>query len=320
MTIRLGVVMDPINSIKPVKDSTLAILLAARDRGWSLHYMELPDLVLRDASLHTRIRSLEVADDPKDWYQLGEPREIPANDLDVILMRKDPPFDMEYIYATYLLETAEAAGVLVSNRPASIRDNNEKLFATRFPNCTPPLIVSRDPSLLREFYAAHKDVIFKPLDGMGGTMIFRVQAEDQNLNVILETLTDYGRRRIMGQSYIPEIRDGDTRILLIDGEPLPYGLLRVPKTGESRANLAAGGTALGRELTERDLFICAELGPSLRAQGLMFVGIDVIGDYLTEINVTCPTGIRELDRLFGLNIAGQYLDCLEQKLTERQQS
>lgn len=317
MTIRLGVVMDPISQINPAKDSTLAMLLAASRRGWDIHYMELPGLILRDGSLHVQTRALQVADDRKNWYQTGSPREIPAANLDIILMRKDPPFDMEYIYATYLLEVAEEAGVLVSNRPGSIRDNNEKLFATRFPSCTPPLVVSRDPEVLAAFYAAEGDVIFKPLDGMGGEMIFRVQKGDSNLNVILETLTSRGGRRIMAQRYIPEVSAGDTRILLIDGEPLPFGLARVPPEGENRGNLAAGGKGVGRELGERDRFICAEIGPRLRAAGLHFVGIDVIGDYLTEINVTCPTCIRELDQMYGLDIAGQYLDCLAAKLAER---
>lgn len=319
MTVHLGVVMDPVSGINPAKDSTLAILLAAGKRGWKLHYMELPDLILRGGSLFVRVRPLEVADDAQNWFRLGDAREIPAGELDIILMRKDPPFDMEYIYATYLLEVAEDAGVLVSNRPAHIRDNNEKLFATRFPDCTPPLIVSRDQGTLRDFYATHRDVIFKPLDGMGGAMIFRVQEGDQNLNVILETLTDRGRRRIMGQAYIPEIREGDKRILLVDGEAPSHALARVPPSGENRGNLATGGSPVGRELTERDRFICARVGPVLREKGLHLVGLDVIGDYLTEINVTCPTCLRELEAQHGLKIADRYLECLAQKLPQAKQ-
>ena len=314
MTQIVGVVMDPIHSINPKKDSTLAMLIAAQARGWILSYMEQSDLFIRNGEVWVRRRALSVSDNLDAWFSLGDESVVPATDFDVILMRKDPPFDMEFIYTTYLLERAEGNGTMVVNRPGSIRDCNEKLFATQFPQCCPPHVVSRDMSLLKEFYQEHDDVVFKPLDGMGGASIFRVKQDDPNLNVVLEVLTDNGSRQIMGQKYIPEIVEGDTRILLIDGKPIPYGLARVPKEGESRGNLAAGGQGIGRELLERDLWICEQVGPTLSQKGLVFVGIDVIGDYLTEINVTCPTCIRELDRIFDLDIAGQLMDCIAARL------
>ena len=314
MTQIVGVVMDPIHSINPKKDSTLAMLIAAQERGWILSYMEQSDLFIRNGEVWVRRRALSVSDNLDAWFSLGDESVVPATDFDVILMRKDPPFDMEFIYTTYLLERAEGNGTMVVNRPGSIRDCNEKLFATQFPQCCPPHVVSRDMSLLKEFYQEHDDVVFKPLDGMGGASIFRVKQDDPNLNVVLEVLTDNGSRQIMGQKYIPEIVEGDTRILLIDGKPIPYGLARVPKEGESRGNLAAGGQGIGRELLERDLWICEQVGATLSQKGLVFVGIDVIGDYLTEINVTCPTCIRELDRIFDLDIAGQLMDCIAARL------
>lgn len=311
---QIGVVMDPIQSIKPKKDSTLAMLLAAQRRGWKILYMEQHDLFLRDGEVHARTRPLEVEDDPAGWFRLGEERVVPAHSLPLILMRKDPPFDMEFVYMTYLLERVERQGTLVVNRPGSVRDCNEKLFATWFPDCAPPHIVSRDLDLLRAFHREHGDVVFKPLDGMGGASIFHVTPGDANLNVILEILTHQGTQQIMGQRYIPEITQGDTRILLVDGVPVPYGLARIPVAGESRGNLAAGGTGVGRELNANDLRICERVGPVLREKGLLFVGIDVIGDFLTEINVTCPTCIRELDRIYQLDIAGSFLDCLAGRL------
>lgn len=315
MTVKIGVVMDPIHQINPKKDSTLAMLLAAQSRGWIIHYIEQDGLYLDQEEVWVQYHHLQVHDDLDRWFDLGDPGYCRGSDLDVILMRKDPPFDMEFVYSTYLLERIEAAGTLVINKPASIRDCNEKLFATQFPQCCPELMVSRNQQLLKSFYQKHRDVIFKPLDGMGGTSIFRVRENDPNLNVILETLTDRGSKQIMAQVFIPEIAQGDTRILLIDGEPVPYGLARIPAAGESRGNLAAGGTGVGRELNDRDLWICEQVGPVLREKGLVFVGIDVIGNYLTEINVTCPTCIRELDRSFNLDIAGQLMDCLEMKLS-----
>ena len=310
----VGVVMDPIQSIKPKKDSTLAMLIAAQDRGWIVSYMQQGDLFLKNGEVWVRRTELSVQDDPADWFTLGEETLAPASDFDVILMRKDPPFDMQFIYTTYLLERVESSGTMVVNQPRSIRDCNEKLFATQFPQCCPPHIVSRDLALLKEFHQEHQDVVFKPLDGMGGSSVFRVKPDDPNVNVVLEVLTEYGAQQIMGQRFIPEIVAGDTRILLIDGNPIPYGLARVPQEGESRGNLAAGGQGVGRELVARDLWICEQVGATLSQKGLLFVGIDVIGEYLTEINVTCPTCIRELDTIFDLDIAGQLMDCIALKL------
>lgn len=306
--------MDPIHSINPKKDSTLAMLLAAQSRGWQLHYIEQSDLYLKSNDIRIRYREITVFDDLVKWFELGGENECSGSDLDVILMRKDPPVDMEFIYTTYLLERIEDSGTLVVNKPRSIRDCNEKLFATNFPQCCPELVVSRDQSRLKSFHKEFGDVIFKPLDGMGGTSVFRVKQDDPNLNVILETLTDHGQRQIMGQMFIPEITDGDTRILLINGDPVPYGLARIPVPGETRGNLAAGGRGVGRELTARDLWICEQVGPELAERGLLFVGIDVIGEYLTEINVTCPTCIRELDDHFNLDIAGDLMDCIGEKI------
>jgi len=314
MSIKLGVVMDPIGSIQVKKDSTLAMLLAARRRGWELFYMEQADLFLEANEARGRMRVLTVADDPADWYTLGEVQTRPLAGLDVILMRKDPPFDMDYIYSTYLLELAEQAGTLVVNRPQSLRDCNEKLFTARFPQCTPPTLVSSQAELLRGFLAEHGDIILKPLEGMGGAAIFRVREGDLNIGVIIETLTRHGQRLIMAQRFIPEIRAGDKRILLIDGEPVPRALARLPAAGEVRANLAVGGRGVGVELSARDRWICEQVAPALRERGLLFVGLDVIGDYLTEINVTSPTCIRELDAEFGLDIGGQLMDTIEQKL------
>ncbi len=320
MTIRLGVVMDPIDNIKFHKDSTLAMLQAAQRRGWSLHYMEMSDLYSRDGEAMARMQPLTVFDDAQCWHQLDEAREAPLHTLDVILMRKDPPFDMEYIYATYLLEMAEIRGSLVVNRPGSLRDANEKVFTTHFPQCTTPALISRREEQLRAFVAEHGEVILKPLEGMGGASIFKVSANDPNTSVILETLTEHGSRYAMAQRFIPEISEGDKRILLIDGEPVPYALARVPASGELRGNLAAGGTGVGVELSERDYWICEQVAPKLREMGLIFVGIDVIGDYLTEINVTSPTCIRELDTLYELDIAGQLMDAIAQRLQQNTHS
>ena len=327
---RIAFVMDPLDSLSLKKDSTLAMIRSAQARGWELAYLTQRDLLFQENRVRLFASSLWLTGpfastlDPADaqalseagkgWYRLGESRLEDAESFDAILMRKDPPFDMEYIYATYLLERAEEAGVFVTNRPQSLRDCNEKFFATRFPECCPPLVVSRREDVLRDFQRTHGNVVFKRLDGMGGTSVFRVMDGDPNLGVILETLTAAGREQIMGQLYLPEIADGDKRILLIDGEPVPYALARVPMAGESRGNLAAGGRGVGRELTERDRWIAAEVGPELKRRGLMFTGIDVIGDYLTEVNVTCPTCIRELDAQFSLDIAGDLLDAIERKL------
>ena len=317
MSYQLGVLMDPLESINPKKDSTLAMMLAARRRGWDTWVFTQRDLFVEDGEVRVRRQLITPHDDPDHWFDVHEAQIGPASALDAILMRKDPPFDMEYIYATYLLEMIDKSGTPVLNRPDSIRDCNEKLFALQFPQCCPPHMVSRDPGLLRRFHEQHGDVIYKPLDGMGGDSIFRARENEHNLSVIIETLTNHGQVQTMAQKYIPEIVKGDTRILLIGGQPVPYGLARVPLVGETRGNLAAGGSAVGRELTDRDRFICEQVGPVLRDKGLYFVGIDVIGDYLTEINVTCPTCIRELDSAFDLDIAGDYMQFIEDNLLNR---
>jgi len=314
MTINVGIVMDPIADLNYQKDSSLAMLWAAQQRGWQLSYMEMADLYLQDGEARARMRPLEVFHDASKWYQLGDEQDSNLGDLNVILMRKDPPFDNEFLYSTYILERAEAQGALVVNRARSLRDFNEKVFATQFPQCCPPVLVSRDMKRLKAFHQQHQNVIFKPLDGMGGASIFHVKTGDLNLSVILETLTQHGQRQIMAQRFIPEISAGDKRILLIDGEPIPYGLARIPSQGESRGNLAAGGRAEAVELSERDRWICQQVAPKLKESGLLFVGLDVIGDYLTEINVTSPTCIRQLDEAFDLDIASTLMDCIENKL------
>jgi glutathione synthase len=316
MDIKLGIVMDPIGSIKVHKDSSFAMLLAAQKRGWELFYMEQDDLFLDDSRCHATMQKLSVRDEARDWYSLSEERTAAVDELDVILMRKDPPMNMEFIYSSFLLERAEAQGVLVVNSPAAIRDASEKLYTAWFSNCCPPTRVSRDAVRLKEFLAEHGDIIVKPLDGMGGASVFRIQEDDPNLNVILETITANGRTSAMAQRYIPEITEGDKRILMINGEPFPHALARIPASGETRGNLAAGGRGVGVGLSERDRWICDQVGPALREQGLMFVGLDVIGDYLTEINVTSPTCIRELDTLYNADIAGQLMDAIEARLNQ----
>ena len=314
MSIRLGIVMDPISGIHIKKDSSFAMLLAAQARGWELHYMEQEDLFLHSGTSHAFLHPLRVRDDPSGWFELGEPEAAPLHALDVVLMRKDPPFDMEYVYTTYLLERAEQFGLLVVNKPQSLRDANEKLFTAWFPQCCPPTLVTRRATQLRAFLAEQGDIILKPLGTMGGASVFRLRGDDPNISVIIETLTDYGRHYVMAQRFIPEISAGDKRILLVDGEPVPYALARIPAPGETRGNLAAGGIGQGVALSERDRWICAQVGPILQERGLLFVGIDVIGDYLTEINVTSPTCIRELDALYGLDIGSQLLDRIAERL------
>jgi glutathione synthase len=317
MSVKIGVVMDPISGINTAKDSSFAMLLAAQARGWQLYYMCIDDLFLRDGDAYAVMRELQVWDNPDNWFSLGAALETALANLDVILMRKDPPFDMEYIAATYILEQAEASATLVVNKPSSLRDANEKLFTAWFPHCCAPTLVSRRPELIRAFIAEQTDIILKPLEGMGGASIFKIQRDDPNTSVILENMTAHGQRFVMAQRYIPEISQGDKRILLIDGEPVPYALARIPAPGEVRGNLAAGGHGEGVELSERDRWICKQVGPTLKAKGLLFVGIDVIGDYLSEINVTSPTCIRELDKLYGLDIAGQLMDSIAQRLDKR---
>ncbi len=317
MHVRLGIVMDPIDRISFKKDSSLAMLLSAQSRGWSLFYMEQQDLYQLAGQARARMRSLQVFDNPQHWFELGDEIDEPLSDLTVILMRKDPPFDNEFVYSTYLLEQAEAAGSLVVNSPQSLRDCNEKLFATMFPQCTPATLVSRRPDILREFAKQQRDIILKPLDGMGGSSIFRHREDDPNLSVILETLTAHGTQQIMAQQYLPAIKDGDKRILMIDGEPVPYCLARIPAAGETRGNLAAGGRGEARPLTDKDRWIAEQVGPELRKRGLLFVGLDVIGEHLTEINVTSPTCIREIDNAFDTKIGDQLMDAIARKLTER---
>lgn len=311
---RLGIVMDPIQSIAPKKDSSLAMLLEASRRGYVIHYMQQADLKLLEGTAAARSRLLEVRDDPSCWFELGAEQDILLGDLDVILMRKDPPFDMEYVYTTYILERAELAGTLVVNRPQALRDMNEKVFTAWFPDCAPVTLVTRSMADMKAFLKEHGKVVVKPLDGMGGKSIFVVQKGDNNANVIFETLTDNGRRFAMAQVFVPEISAGDKRILLIDGEPVPYSLARIPSADDNRGNLVMGASGEGRELTARDREICARVGPVLRENGVIFCGIDVIGDYLTEINSTSPTAIRELDTLFSLNIAGLLFDAIESRL------
>ena len=319
---KIAFLMDPIETVSVKKDSTLAMIAAAQQRGLGIFYLQQDGLVLSAGVVTALTRSLRLRDDfcatldpntaGDDWYALGDEQAVALAEMDIVMMRKDPPFDMEYIYTTYLLERAETEGVMVVNRPSALRDCNEKLFATLFPQCCPELIVSRRMDQLKAFHKQHANVVFKKLDGMGGASIFRVMEQDPNLSVVLETLTNSGREQIMGQVYLPEIVDGDKRILLINGEPVPYALARIPSAGETRGNLAAGGRGEGRPLTDRDQWIAQQIGPELKRRGLMFVGIDVIGDYLTEINVTCPTCIRELNEQFGLDIAGDLIDaCLQ---------
>ncbi len=317
MTIKLGVVMDPIEGINFKKDTTLAMLWAAQDRGWELFYMRQDDLFLQQGKAMAAMKPLKVSRDPDNFYELGDEQICSMAELDTVLMRKDPPFDTEFLNATYLLEQAEREGVLVVNKPQSLRDCNEKLFAQQFPECCPPTVVSRREDILRAFHAEHKDVIFKPLDGMGGTGIFRVKEDGLNMGAILETLTKMGQEQIMAQKYLPEIVDGDTRILMVDGKPVPYGLARIPTKGEVRGNLAAGGSGVGRPLTDRDYWLCEQVAPVVKEKGLLFVGLDVIGGYMTELNVTSPTCVRELNDQFGLDIAADLMNVIAEKLAAR---
>lgn len=307
---KLGVVMDPIGSIKPWKDSSFAMLLAAQRRGWTCWYLELGDLFLRDGCAYGHARPIEVRDDVRDWFTLSEPTLLPLGELDILLMRKDPPFDARYLHATQILALAERDGALVANRPAALQAVNEKLFATHFPDCIPPTLVSSREEDIRAFLDTHGEIVLKPLDVMGGQGVFRLVRGDMNLRTAVELLTQGGQQWIMAQKFLPAVAQGDKRILLIDGEPVPYALARIPPNGEFRANLAAGGRGVGTELTARDRWLCERIGPTLRAMGLYFVGLDVIGDHVTEINVTSPTCIRELDACFGLDIAGDLLDAL----------
>ena len=308
--------MDPIEGLNFKKDSTLAMLLEAQSRGWSLFYMEQADLYMQHDIARAKVQSLKVFNNADNWYQLSETEDIALDSLDAILMRKDPPFDMNYIYSTYILEKAEEKGTLIINKAQSLRDANEKLFTNNFPQCMPPTLVSSQAEHITAFFNEHKDIILKPLDGMGGASVFRIKPGDSNLSVIIETLTEHGTKLTMAQRFIPEIKQGDKRILLINGKPVPYALARIPAKGETRANLAAGGEGVGIELTNRDRWICEQVAPVLKAKGLIFVGIDVIGDYLTEVNVTSPTCIRELDKQYNINISALLMDWIENQIKE----
>jgi len=315
---RLGVVLNIIDTIKYAKDSTLAMLLAAQARGFDLTYFEQSDLLLRDGVAFGRARPLTVRADANDWFTLGEASLHRLGQLDAILMRKDPPFDTEYIYSTYILERAEEQGCLIVNRPQGLRDMNEKVYTAWFPHCCAPTLITRDMKDMESFLAEHGKVVCKPLDGMGGRSIFVLERHDKNMNVVFETLTDYGRRYAITQRYIPDIvKTGDSRVLLIDGEPVPYALARIPTENDNRGNLAAGARGVGRPLNDRDRWLAGQIGPALAAKGMMFVGLDVIGDFVTEINVTSPTGIRELDKQFGLNIGDLLMQAVERRLRGR---
>ena len=314
--IKLGIVMDPISDINIKKDSSFAMLLAAQSRDYQLFYMEMGDLAMVNGQAKATMRPLSVIDNADNWYQLGESVDTPLSDLDVILMRKDPPFDTEFVYATYMLERAEEAGTLIVNKPQSLRDANEKLFTAWFAEFTPETIVTRDEKRIRDFYQAKGDIILKPLDGMGGSSIFRVKAKDPNLGVIIETLTQHGQQYAMAQAFIPDITAGDKRILVVDGEPVPYSLARIPQKGETRGNLAAGGRGVAQPLSDSDWAIARAIGPELKKRGLIFVGLDVIGDKLTEINVTSPTCIKEIEAAYDVDITGMLMDAIETRIKQ----
>jgi glutathione synthase len=317
MTIKLGVVMDPIKSINYAKDSTLAMLQEAALRGWELYYLEQADLFVQNGEPFGQARRLHVFQDAAKWYEFGLVERLPLAELDLILMRKDPPFNEEYIYTTYILEHAERLGVLVVNRPQALRDANEKFFATLFPECMAPTLVTQSVALLHQFWQEQGDIVCKPLNSMGGTSIFRLREDDVNAPAVFAALTENNQRYMMAQRFIPAITAGDKRILLIDGEPIPFALARIPQGNDWRGNLVVGAKGKVQPLTERDHFICQQVGPVLRQNGLYFVGIDVIGDYLTEINVTSPTCIREIDAGVNLNIAARLLDVLVKRLAKK---
>ena len=308
---KIGIVMDPIESINFKKDSTLAMMLEAQSRKHQLFYMTPDSLYINEKGAFAIAKTLQVKNDPTGWFDFKEEKQIKLSELDVILMRQDPPFNSNYIYNTYVLESAEKEGVLVVNKPSSLRDCNEKVFATEFPECCTPFLVTSDPNLLKSFIEDHGDTVIKPLDGMGGSSIFRLRYSDPNLNVILETITESFTTKVMIQTYIPEITDGDKRILLINGNPMDAAVARVPAEGELRGNLAAGASAVARSLTEKDLWICEQVGPKLKDLGLVLVGLDIIGDYLTEINVTSPTCFREYESLCDIDVAHSFIEEVE---------
>ena len=315
MTIKLGMVMDSIDHININKDTSFAMLLEAQARNWEIHYMELDDLFLRNGIAYASTQQIKVKRDPTSWYQVVAEQNISLDTLDCIIMRKEPPVDQEYIYATYILEQAEKRGVYVLNKPQSLRDANEKLFTAWFPQCCANTLVTRSATQLRDFLQEHQDIILKPLDGMGGASIFHLHSDDPNISVIIETITGHGTHFVMAQQYLAEIKQGDKRILIVNGEVIPYALARIPAEGETRGNLAAGGRAQGQPLTKRDVWIAEQVAPVLKEKGLVFVGIDVIGDYLTEINVTSPTCVQELETQFGINICAQLMDHIETRIS-----
>ncbi|MFT6920762.1 MAG: glutathione synthase [Cognaticolwellia sp.] len=317
MSIKIGVVMDPISQVKVKKDSSMAMMLEAQARGYEIYYMEMQDLYLEQGVCRATAAKVQVFDDTEHWYELDEREDINVADLDAVLMRKDPPFDTEFIYATYMLERAEVAGTLIVNKPQSLRDCNEKLFTAWFPELTPKTLVTRNNQKIREFHKENKDIIIKPLDGMGGSSIFRIGENDPNVGVILETLTAHSTQYAMVQEYLPEIVDGDKRILIVNGEPMPYCLARIPAQGETRGNLAAGGRGEARPLSASDKFIAETIAPELKKRGLFFVGLDVIGNKVTEINVTSPTCIREIEAAYPINISGKLMDAIEQNIRKR---
>lgn len=311
---KLAMIMDPIESVKTYKDTSFRLLLEAQTRNYELYYLTMEDLSIVASEPMARARTVEVVDQPTDFYTLGEPVEMPLGSFDVIMMRKDPPFDTEFVYATHILELAERRGALVVNKPQSLRDCNEKLFTAWFPELTPPTIVTRRAEQIRAFHEQHRDIILKPLDGMGGASIFRVRDDGNNLGVIIETLTQHGSQFAMVQRYLPEIKDGDKRILIIDGEPMPYALARIPSAGETRGNLAAGGSGRAQPLSDSDWELARQVGPELKRRGLTIVGLDVIGDRVTEINVTSPTCMREIEAAYDINIAAKVFEAVERQL------
>jgi glutathione synthase len=313
--IRLAVVMDPIGAIQYAKDSTLAMLLAAQSRGFELHYLEQQDLFVRDGQALGHARALTVRADPAAWFTLGERSTQPLGSFGCILMRKDPPFDMEYIYTTYILDRAQEQGAMVVNQPQGLRDMNEKAYTAWFPQCCAPTLITRSLADMDAFLHEHGKIVCKPLDGMGGRSIFVTDVTDKNRLVIFETLTAHGSRFAMAQRYLPQIvESGDSRVLLVDGEPMPYALARMPSADDHRGNLAAGALGVGRPLNDRDRWLAAQIGPALARRGMLFVGLDVIGGYVTEINVTSPTGIRELDKQFHINIGDLLMQAIERRL------
>jgi glutathione synthase len=312
--LNVAVVMDPIEDIKPAKDTTLAMMLAAQKRGWSLSYLELRHLWLRDGVACGRAHPIEVRNDATDWFTRGAPTTVRLGGFDAILMRKDPPFDTEYIYSTYILERAELEGALVVNRPQGLRDMNEKVYTAWFPECCAPTLITRDMADMHAFLREHGRIVCKPLYGMGGRSIFVLEADDKNASVVFETLTEHGKRYAITQRYIPDIvTTGDARVILVDGEPVPYALARIPSAADNRGNLAAGATGVGRPLDARDRWLAGRIGPPLRERGMLFVGLDVIGGFVTEINVTSPTGVRELGKQFGIDVADLLMDAIARR-------